>query len=50
MMKDELNSNIITEAYFLGIKEYGYKYIEEYNQVIERSLEFLEIVYLLKIS
>src|ERR1700741_4637576 len=37
MMKDELNGKFITEAYFLGIKQYGYKYLDENNQVIERS-------------
>jgi len=36
MMKDELDGKIITEAYLLGIKQYGYKYIDNYN-VIERS-------------
>jgi hypothetical protein len=37
MMKDELGGSTITEAYFLGIKQYGYKYLDKNNQVIERS-------------
>lgn len=51
MMKDELNGKIITEAYFLGIKQYGYKYIDN-NQEFERSTEyritFKEIIKLVK--
>ena len=27
-MKDELNGKVIKEAYFLGIKQYGYQYLE----------------------
>lgn len=38
MMKDELDGKIITEAYFLGIKQYGYKYIDDNNQIIEKSV------------
>lgn len=37
-MKDELDGNIITEGYVLGIKQYGYKYIYKISQtVVERS-------------
>jgi hypothetical protein len=36
LMKDELDGNIIQEAYFLGIKQYGYKYLNN-NQIIEKS-------------
>jgi hypothetical protein len=36
LMKDELNGKIIEEAYFLGIKQYGYYYFD--NQIkIEKS-------------
>lgn len=37
LMKDELNGKFIIEGYFLGIKQYGYKYLDEYNQIIEKS-------------
>ena len=36
MMKE---GKTIVEAYFLGIKQYGYKYLEN-NQLIERSTEY----------
>jgi hypothetical protein len=39
MMKDELKGNIITEGYFLGIKQYGYKYLDKSsNKIIEKSV------------
>jgi hypothetical protein len=40
LMKDELKGNIIEEAYFLGIKQYGYYYYDKYdnNKKIERSV------------
>ena len=37
-MKDELNGKIIEEAYFLGIKQYGYYYYDEENKRIEKSV------------
>lgn len=37
LMKDELNDKIIKEAYFLGIKEYGYYYQESSGNRIEKS-------------
>lgn len=37
-MKDELNGLIIKEAYFLGIKKYGYQYYDRNNQLITKSL------------
>lgn len=36
LMKDELDGITIQEGYFLGIKQYGYKYIDKGN-TIERS-------------
>jgi hypothetical protein len=36
LMKDELNGLVIQEGYFLGIKQYGYKYLDN-NQIIEKS-------------
>jgi hypothetical protein len=36
LMKDELDGNTILEGYFLGIKQYGYKYLNN-NQIIEKS-------------
>jgi hypothetical protein len=42
LMKDELDGNIIEEAYFLGIKQYGYTYRDMVNgdiyQYIEKSV------------
>jgi len=35
LMKDELNGSIIKEAYFLGIKQYGYWYTDTNNNKIE---------------
>ena len=37
-MKDELNGCRISEAYFLGIKQYGYWYLDETGQRIEKSV------------
>jgi hypothetical protein len=37
-MKDELNGLIIKEAYFLGIKKYGYQYIDSDNNLITKSV------------
>lgn len=37
LMKDELDGKVVLEAYFLGIKQYGYKYLDSNNQTIERS-------------
>ncbi len=36
-MKDELDGNIIKEAYFLGIKQYGFWYLKD-NIKIEKSV------------
>ena len=36
LMKDELDGKTIQEGYFLGIKQYGYKYLNN-EQVIEKS-------------
>jgi hypothetical protein len=40
LMKDELKGNIIEEAYFMGIKQYGYYYYDKYdnNKKIEKSV------------
>jgi len=38
LMKDELDGIVIKEAYFLGIKQYGYKYIDDNNNTIEKSV------------
>jgi hypothetical protein len=38
LMKDELNGKIIEEAYFLGIKQYGYWYLDENNVKVEKSI------------
>jgi hypothetical protein len=37
LMKDELNGLVIKEGYFLGIKKYGYKYINKNNNLISKS-------------
>lgn len=38
-MKDELSGNIISKAYFLGIKQYGYCYIDnKTNKLISKSV------------
>lgn len=49
LMKDELDGKVVLEAYFLGIKQYGYKYLDSNNQTIERSTVCLKIVYHLMI-
>jgi hypothetical protein len=36
-MKDELQGKVIKEAYFLGIKQYGY-YYKDNNEIIEKSV------------
>lgn len=37
LVKDELNGYIICEAYFLGIKKYGYFYINSDNKSVNKS-------------
>jgi len=37
LMKDELNGLTIKEAYFLGIKKYGYQYLDENNKLVTKS-------------
>jgi len=55
LMKDELNGLTIKEAYFLGVKQYGYWYHDSNNIKIEKSvfagikrdsLSFYEIIHL----
>lgn len=36
-MKDELDGLIIKEAYFLGIKKYGFQYLDKDNNLITKS-------------
>lgn len=38
LMKDELNGLVIKQAYFLGIKEYGYWYLDSNNNRVEKSV------------
>jgi hypothetical protein len=38
LMKDELNGLIIKEAYFIDIKKYGYYYLDNLNNRIEKYL------------
>jgi len=38
LMKDELNGKFIQEALFLGLKKYGYWYLDKYNHKIEASV------------
>jgi len=38
LMKDELSGSIIKEAYFLGIKQYGYYYHDKENKKITKSV------------
>lgn len=38
LMKDELNGLLIKEAYFLGIKQYGYYYIDSLGNKVEKSV------------
>jgi hypothetical protein len=37
-MKDELNGKVIQEGLFLGLKKYGYWYLDENNNKIEKSV------------
>lgn len=37
-MKDELNGGIITKAYFLGIKKYGYEYLDQNGKMKVKSV------------
>ena len=38
LMKDELKGKVIKEGYFLGIKQYGYSYLDDNDQIIEKSV------------
>lgn len=38
LMKDELNGLSIGEAYFLGVKKYGYWYLDDNNNKVEASV------------
>ena len=38
LMKDELNGLLISEAYFLGIKQYGFWYTDVNGSRIEKSV------------
>jgi hypothetical protein len=38
LMKDELDGLIIKEAYFLGVKKYGYQYLDRNNNLVSRSV------------
>jgi hypothetical protein len=38
LMKDELKGVVIKEAYFLGIKKYGYQYLDRNNNLISKSV------------
>lgn len=37
VMKDEMNGVIIKEALFLGVKQYGYWYIDKDRKRVEKS-------------
>ena len=37
LMKDDLNGLVIKEAYFLGIKKYGYQYLDTNNNLVTKS-------------
>jgi len=37
LMKDELNGLTIKEAYFLGIKKYGYQYLDKNQNLVTKS-------------
>ena len=37
-LKDELNNKVIQEAYFFGIKQYGYWFLDDFNNKIEQSV------------
>jgi hypothetical protein len=38
LMKDELNGLMIKEAYFLGVKKYGYQYEDKNGNLITKSV------------
>ncbi len=38
LMKDELNGGIITKGYFLGIKKYGYEYLDKEGKLKTKSV------------
>jgi hypothetical protein len=38
LVKDELNGLTIKEAYFVGIKKYGYQYLDKNNKLITKSV------------
>jgi len=38
LLKDEMNGTLIQEGCFLGIKQYGYWYLDNNNHRIERSV------------
>jgi hypothetical protein len=38
LMKDELNGLTIKEAYFLGVKKYGYQYLDHKGNLITKSV------------
>ena len=38
LMKDELNGLTVKEAYFLGIKKYGYQYLDKDNKLVTKSV------------
>ena len=38
LMKDELNGLTIKEAYFLGIKKYGYTYLDKNDKLVTKSV------------
>jgi hypothetical protein len=37
-MKDELNGKVIQEGLFLGLKKYGFWYLDDFNNKIESSV------------
>lgn len=49
-MKDELDGKFITEAYFLVIKQYGYKYLDVNNNIIERCAVYLLLMWLIQLK
>lgn len=38
LLKDELNNKVIQEAYFFGVKQYGYWFLDDFNNKIEQSV------------
>jgi hypothetical protein len=36
-MRDELNGKFISECYILGVKQYGYTYLDDTGKLIEKS-------------